>query len=55
MDRRHFLIGAAGAALGARASARVPAAYDWGVSPPRATREAFVEWMVKNRGEDPNF
>ncbi len=55
MDRRHFLIGAAGAALGGRASARVPTPYEWGVSPPRGTREAFVEWMVKNRGEDPNF
>ena len=58
MDRRKFLIGAAGvaaAAHGGAAFARVPAPYDWGVSPPRGTRDAFVEWMVKNRGEDPRF
>jgi protein-L-isoaspartate(D-aspartate) O-methyltransferase len=58
MDRRRFLIGAGGvavAALSGAALARVPGPYDWGVSPPRGTREAFVEWMVKNRGEDPRF
>ena len=32
-----------------------PAPYDWSASPPRESREAFVEWMVKNRGEDPYF
>src|SRR5580658_11186227 len=59
MDRRKFLIGAAqiaGAALAARpACANVPTSYDWSSSPPRQSREAFVEWMVKNRGEDPRF
>ena len=58
MDRRRFLIGAGGvavAALSSAALARVPGPYDWGVSPPRGTREAFVEWMVNNRGEDPRF
>jgi protein-L-isoaspartate(D-aspartate) O-methyltransferase len=59
MDRRKLLIGAAqitGAALGPRpARANVPAPYDWSASPPRQSREAFVEWMVKNRGEDPRF
>jgi protein-L-isoaspartate(D-aspartate) O-methyltransferase len=58
MDRRRFLIGAGGVAvavLSSAALARVPGPYDWGVSPPRGTREAFVEWMVKNRGEDPRF
>jgi protein-L-isoaspartate(D-aspartate) O-methyltransferase len=58
MDRREFLIGAAGAAvaaLGGPASASVPTPNDWGVSPPRQSREAFVDWMVKNRGEDPRF
>jgi protein-L-isoaspartate(D-aspartate) O-methyltransferase len=59
MDRRQFLIGAAGscgAALAAGAGlAKVPASTDGGVSPPRATRDAFIEWMVKNRGEDPRF
>lgn len=59
MDRRKFLIGAAqiaGAALAARpARANVSTPYDWSASPPRQSREAFVEWMVKNRGEDPRF
>ena len=47
---------AAAAALAARpALANVPPPYDWGASPPRESREAFVEWMVANRGEDPRF
>lgn len=59
MDRRRFLTGmaqAAGAALAARpALANVPTPYDSSASPPRQSREAFVEWMVRNRGEDPRF
>jgi len=58
MDRRGFVLGAAleAAALAARpALANVPVPYDWGASPPHGSREAFVEWMVKNRGEDPHF
>ena len=59
MDRRRLLTGmaeAAGAALAARpALATVPAPYDWSASPPRQNREAFVEWMARNRGEDPRF
>ena len=58
MDRREFVVGAAvqAAALAARpALANVPSAYDWRASPPRQSRDAFVEWMVKNRGEDPKF
>ena len=58
MDRRGFVLGAAleAAALAARpALANVPAPYDWSASPPRQSREAFIEWMVKNRGEDPHF
>ena len=57
MDRRTFLVGAAaGAALAAKpALANVPTPYDWNASPPRQSREAFVEWMVRNRGEDPHF
>ncbi len=58
MDRREFLVGAAvqAAALAAGpALANVPSAYDWSASPPRQSRDAFVEWMVKNRGEDPRF
>jgi protein-L-isoaspartate(D-aspartate) O-methyltransferase len=57
MDRRQFLIGSAGVAAGAAgpAFADVPTPYDWNASPPRATRDAFVEWMVRNRGEDRRF
>ena len=54
IDRRQFLIGAASAAAGA-ASANVPTPYDWSASPPRQSREAFVEWMARERGEDPRF
>jgi protein-L-isoaspartate(D-aspartate) O-methyltransferase len=47
---------AACAAAAARpASANVPAPYEWSASPPRQSSEAFVEWMVRNRGEDPRF
>jgi protein-L-isoaspartate(D-aspartate) O-methyltransferase len=58
MDRREFVLsaGAQAAALAARpALANVPSAYDSSASPPRQSRDAFVEWMVKNRGEDPKF
>ena len=58
MDRRAFVLGAAveAAALAARpAFANVPVPYDWSASPPRQSRGAFVEWMVKTRGEDPRF
>jgi protein-L-isoaspartate(D-aspartate) O-methyltransferase len=58
MDRREFVVGAAvqAAALAVRpALANVPAPYDWSASPPRQSRDGFVEWMVKNRGEDPKF
>jgi protein-L-isoaspartate(D-aspartate) O-methyltransferase len=59
MDRREFLTGAAAAAAAAAAArpalANVPTPYDWSASPPHETREAFIEWMVKNRGEDPRF
>ena len=54
MDRRRFMIGAA-ALLATRAFANVPTPYDWDVSPPRQSRDAFVAWMVRNRGEDPRF
>jgi Protein-L-isoaspartate(D-aspartate) O-methyltransferase (PCMT) len=58
MDRREFVVGAAvqAAALAAGpALANVPSPYDWNALPPRGSRDAFVEWMVKNRGENPRF
>ena len=29
--------------------------YDWNASPPTDSRSAFVDWMVKTRGEDPGY
>ena len=59
MDRRKFLVGAAAAASAPLAAspalADVPVPYNWTASPPHASREAFIEWMVRNRGEDPRF
>jgi protein-L-isoaspartate(D-aspartate) O-methyltransferase len=59
MQRRNFLLGAAGAIAGAWAPhlawANVPKPYRWDVSPPLDSREAYVGWMVANRGEDPRF
>ena len=59
MHRREFLIGAASAAgaagLFCPARAAVPASYDKDAMPPMTNRDAYVAWMVKNRGEDPKF
>ena len=41
--------------LHTRARAGVPVPYDWNASPPMEPRETFIEWMVKNRGEDADF
>jgi protein-L-isoaspartate(D-aspartate) O-methyltransferase len=35
--------------------ANVPVPYDWNAWPPTDSRDAFVAWMVKERGEDPRF
>jgi len=42
-----------GTALPGTALALVPTPYDWNSSPPFEDRQAFIDWMVKNRGEDP--
>ncbi|HLH13056.1 MAG TPA: protein-L-isoaspartate O-methyltransferase [Methylovirgula sp.] len=57
MKRRTFLIGAASACLEASlpAFADTPQAYSWDLSPPTDSREAFVKWAVKTRGEDPKY
>ena len=55
LGRRRLLAGLAASAIAGRALARVPIPSDPGASPPRESREAFIDWMVKNRGEDPTF
>jgi protein-L-isoaspartate(D-aspartate) O-methyltransferase len=59
MHRRDFLLSSAAmlaaGLVPAIARANVPAAYDWDVSPPTDSRTSFVDWMIKNRGEDPHF
>ena len=59
MNWRNFIWGSAGA-LAARlctmpAQANVPAPLSPDVAPPRDSREAFVTWMQKNRGEDAGY
>jgi protein-L-isoaspartate(D-aspartate) O-methyltransferase len=61
MRRRDFLIGAAGAfAAGASpfsARANVPTPFSFDMKPPLGLdqRAQFIEWGVKERGEDPKF
>ena len=64
MQRRTFLLGAggalaggalAGAAMPRFAWANVPKPYSWDIAPPLDNREAYIGWMVANRGEDPRF
>jgi len=57
LRRRTFLIGSAaalaGAALPRAAGAAMPKPYSWDAAPPNNNRDAFIKWMVENRGEDP--
>jgi protein-L-isoaspartate(D-aspartate) O-methyltransferase len=59
VNRRDFLVvSSAALATGLAATfarANVPVPYDWRVSPPTDARASFIDWMVKNRGEDPHF
>ena len=59
MNRRDFLT-LSGSALAAGfaptfALANVPVPYSWSAMPPMDSRQAFIDWMAKNRGEDPTF
>ena len=59
MNRRDFLA-LSGSALAAGlaptlALANVPVPYDRNAVPPMDSRQAFIDWMVKSRGEDANF
>ena len=59
VNRRAFLASSASALTFAllpplaRADVLVP--YDWNVAPPMDTRSNFIDWMVKNRGEDAQY
>ena len=58
LGRRCFVVLSAVTALNLLASptrAAVPAPYDWNAAPPTGDRAAYIDWMVKNRGEDPVF
>jgi protein-L-isoaspartate(D-aspartate) O-methyltransferase len=59
VNRRGFLLGAASALAGAGAArpglANVPEPYEWSASPPRQSREAFIDWMARHRGDEPRF
>jgi protein-L-isoaspartate(D-aspartate) O-methyltransferase len=59
MPRRTFLASATAAlaagVLPGRVRANVAAAYDWSIAPPTDTRSRYVDWMVKNRGEDARY
>jgi protein-L-isoaspartate(D-aspartate) O-methyltransferase len=59
MNRRSFLAGTAmaavSAAYGSLAQAAVPTPFDWTAMPPMDDRQAFIDWMVKTRGEDADF
>jgi protein-L-isoaspartate(D-aspartate) O-methyltransferase len=45
----------AGAMLPRLAGAAVPVPYSFDLSPPTNNRDAFIRWMVENRGEDPRI
>ncbi|MEO8884360.1 MAG: methyltransferase domain-containing protein [Devosia sp.] len=59
MNRRDFLAASttaiAAGMLPGFAHANVPGPYDWTVTPPLDKRAAFIDWMVKNRGEDAKY
>ena len=59
LDRRRFIAGIVAACaaglLPKPARANVPVAYDWNAAPPTDPKADFINWMTKNRGEDPTF
>jgi protein-L-isoaspartate(D-aspartate) O-methyltransferase len=59
MNRREFLARAASTAaaglVAGRSYANVPVPYDWNAAPPTDSRADFIDWMVKNRGEDARY
>jgi protein-L-isoaspartate(D-aspartate) O-methyltransferase len=59
MKRRDLLAMSASAlafaAYSTFAKANVPVPFDWNMAPPMDDRQKFIDWMVTNRAEDPNF
>jgi len=59
LDRRTFLFTSAGVLAGGLvpgfALANIPKTFAWDLEAPLTGREAFVGWMVANRGEDATF
>jgi protein-L-isoaspartate(D-aspartate) O-methyltransferase len=57
--RRNFILSTAGFILGSsaigRAFADVPKPYSFDLAPPTDNREAFIDWAVKNRGENAKY
>ena len=57
--RRRTFLTCSVAALAEAASSplawAVPTPYSWEATPPNTSAEAFVKWMVANRGEDAHF
>ena len=57
LGRRRFMLGTVAAlAVGCLpAEANVPVPYDWNAAPPMDDKLSFIEWMVRNRGEEAGF
>ena len=57
LSRRRFMLGTAAVlAVGCfPAEANVPVPYDWNAAPPMDDKLSFIEWMVRNRGEEAGF
>ena len=55
MDRRAFISASAASLVAGAVRANVPRPTDAGAMPPTDSRDAFVAWMVANRGEDPTY
>ena len=57
LGRRRFMLGSASALAVCclPAEANVPVPYDWNAAPPMDDKLSFIEWMVRNRGEERAF
>ena len=56
LGRRRFMLGTAAAlAVGCLPAEANVQAYDWNAAPPMDDKLSFIEWMVRNRGEEGSF